>query len=60
LKFSAYYETAKFAGDQSDLLDKLEYGGILKQGIVTSYIVARHTSFSIVIGGGRACASPQI
>jgi len=26
LKFSAYYETAKFTGDQSDLLSKLEYG----------------------------------
>ena len=24
LKFSAYYETAKFTGDQSDLLGKLE------------------------------------
>ena len=26
LKFSAYYETAKFTGDQSDLLGKLEKG----------------------------------
>ena len=26
LKFSAYYETDKFTGDQSDLLGKLEYG----------------------------------
>jgi hypothetical protein len=24
LKFSAYYETAKFTGDQSELLDKLK------------------------------------
>jgi len=24
LKFSAYYETAKFTGDESDLLGKLE------------------------------------
>jgi len=33
LKFSAYYEIAKFTGDQSDLLGKLLVGGILKQGI---------------------------
>jgi len=35
-------------------------GGIFETGKLTLHIVANETSSSIVVGGGRGCASLQI
>jgi len=40
LKFSAYYETAKFTGIQSDLLGSI---GNFETGKLTSHVVANET-----------------
>jgi len=50
LKFSAYYETAKFTGDQSDWLGNLEWGGVWNKGTDYTYFSERHTSFSVAAG----------
>ena len=60
LKFSAYYETAKFVGNQSDQLGKLKQGEILNRITNFAYGKERHKLFGFCRRRTCACVTPNL